>query len=61
MNGLSDKTQAIITLIASVLIGVGAVSIPAGFPLWAGLALAVAGAVGLALKEALGIHPQPPA
>lgn len=54
MNGLSDKAQAIVTLVSASMIGIGATSIPAGAPPVTGIGLAIAGAIGLAIKEALG-------
>ncbi len=55
MNGLTDKQQAALTIVSSCLIAVGAVSIPAGASIWVGLTIALVGAVGLGIKEALGI------
>jgi len=54
MEGLSDKQQAALSLTSGILIAVGSVSIPAGVPYWIGVALALAGAVGFGIKEALG-------
>lgn len=57
MNGLTNGEQAALSLTSGVLIAVGAVSIPAGAPTWLGLVIALAGAVGLGIKEALGSAP----
>lgn len=55
MNGLSDNAQGILTLISMVLIAVGSASVPAGLPWQAGLGIALVGAIGLGIKEFLGI------
>jgi hypothetical protein len=56
---LSDIQQAELTLASGILISVGAVSIPAGLPWYYGLVIALCGAVGLGIKEALGAKPSP--
>lgn len=54
MEGLTDRQQAAFSLTSAVLIAVGGASIPAGLPWQLGLALAIMGAVGFGIKEALG-------
>jgi hypothetical protein len=52
MNGLSDKWQAVATMASSALIAVGAITYPTNAE--TGLALAVIGAIGFGIKEAIG-------
>lgn len=60
MQGLTDKQQAVITFISAILISLGAVSAPSGFPQWVAVVLFLLGAFGFAIKEALGgIAPAP--
>lgn len=54
MAGLSDKQQAIVSLVSAILIALAGVSIPAGLPLWVALVFALLGAIGFALKEYAG-------
>lgn len=51
---LTDNQQSILVLISAALIAVGGTTIPAGVPWQIGLALSIIGAVGFAVKEALG-------
>lgn len=60
MQGLSDRSQAVLTLVSASLIAVGAYSVPAGADPKIGLGLGLLGAVGFGLKEALGTKAQPP-
>lgn len=63
--GLSDGTQAILTLIADVSISVGAITaataIVVGDQPYLGLGLIILGAVGRGIKEALGAKTTQPA
>jgi hypothetical protein len=52
LEGLSNKAQAIANMGASALIAIGAITYPADHT--TGLVLALAGAVGFGIKEALG-------
>ncbi len=56
---LNDTQQAELTILSMSLIAIGTVSIPLGAPWYAGLAMALAGAVGQAVKEYLGSAPKP--
>ncbi len=58
-TGLTDMQQAELTLVSGALIAVGAVSVPAGLPWEVGLGIAICGAIGFGLKEALGAKPTP--
>lgn len=57
MQGLTDRQQALLTFVSAILIAVAGVSIPLGSPYWVALILALAGAVGFALKESFGSAP----
>ncbi len=59
-TGLTDTQQAEVTLISGILIAVGAVSVPAGLPWYVGLGIAICGAAGFGIKEALGGKPSTP-
>ena len=52
MEGLSNKAQAVANMSASALIAIGAITYQTDSTL--GLVLALAGAVGFGIKEALG-------
>jgi hypothetical protein len=54
---LTDNQQAIIVLISGILIAIGGITIPTGYPWYVTLALMIAGAVGFALKEKAGSVP----
>jgi len=56
--GLTDGQQAWIVLGSAILIAVGGVSVPAGFPTWVSLFFSLIGAAGFAVKEALGAKPK---
>lgn len=51
---LTDKQQAYMVFVSQILIALGAVSIPAGSPPVLTLILFISGALGMAIKEALG-------
>jgi len=55
MNGLTDGQQAVLVLVSASMIAVAAASIPAGSPWYVSLVLGLVGAVGLTIKEKLGI------
>ncbi len=59
-TGLTDTQQAEVTLVSGILIAVGAVSVPAGLPWYFGLGIAICGAIGFGIKEALGGKPSTP-
>jgi hypothetical protein len=54
MEGLTDKQQAALSIASASLIAIGATSVPAGAPWYVGLAIAIVGAIGFGIKEALG-------
>jgi hypothetical protein len=56
INGLTDREQAFLMLISGLLLALGAIVIPSDLPYHEtiGIALALLGAVGLALKEWAG-------
>lgn len=54
MEGLTDKQQAILLMIASVLIAVSGISAAEGAPWYVTTVLAILGAIGFGLKEVLG-------
>jgi hypothetical protein len=58
---LSNSQQAYAVFISAILIAVGAVAVPSGLPWYVGFALMVIGAIGLAVKEALGAQSSTPA
>lgn len=59
--GLSDKQQAILTFISLILIGLGSAQVPGNLPSYVYVIIFLAGALGMALKEALGtIQPTVP-
>ncbi len=61
MSPFSDKQQSFLVFGSSVLIALGAYSVPANMPVYVSAALFIAGALGFALKEALGsAAPKPP-
>lgn len=53
--GLTDSQQGYMTLISMLLVAVSVVAVPAGAPWYVALLLGIFGAVGMALKEFLGI------
>lgn len=58
MNGISDHTQAVLTIIGSILTSIGGTTIAIQLisqqsPI-AGVIILLAGAAGLGIKEALG-------
>ena len=58
MNGLSDRTQAILLILSSCAMSIGTVTIITN-PTDAtyGIIMAIIGAIGLGIKEALGAKP----
>ncbi len=54
MDGLTDREQAVISLVSAALISSSIAVIPAGAPWYISLVLGIAGAVGFGIKEALG-------
>jgi hypothetical protein len=52
--GLSNNQQAIAMFISAILLALGAISVPAGFPVWVAAVLFILGAIGMAMKEVLG-------
>ena len=57
MEGLSNREQAILLFISSLLIAVAGISVPWESP-YLTIGLAIAGAVGFAIKEFLGGKPK---
>lgn len=54
MSPLTDKQQAWVTFISTVFVALGAYSVPANEPVVVSAVLFLLGALGFALKEALG-------
>jgi hypothetical protein len=56
---LTDNQQAELSLLSYILMSTGTISVAAGMPWYVGLAIALAGAVGIGIKEYLGSAPKP--
>ena len=65
-SGISNRAQAILVIIGSILMSVGSVQLVLGVVqnttvgIYIGIAVILAGAVGLGIKEGVGALPQPP-
>lgn len=52
--GLTNNQQAVAMFISAVLIALGSVSVRSGLPMWVTTTFFILGALGFAIKEALG-------
>ena len=59
MTGLSNSAQATIMTVSGILMALGFAAIPVGAPWEVSFGLAIAGAVGMGLKESVGGTPLP--
>lgn len=55
---LTDTQQGLLVLVSTLMISLGAASVPSGQPWYVGLGLMVCGAIGMAIKEFLGNAPK---